>query len=70
MVGFSILVTTTVLGDAGFDACTAVERDARSARTGSTPVYGAQSAAFAAALGVGLSLPDLSVVPRPLREHL
>jgi len=71
VVGFSILVTATVPDDAGFDAaCTAVERDARSARIRLSPVYGAQSAAFAAALGVGLSLPDLSVVPHPLREHL
>jgi hypothetical protein len=71
VVGFSILVTATVLDDIDFDtACAAIERAARSARIRLSPVYGAQSAAFAAALGVGVSLPDLSVVPHPLREHL
>jgi hypothetical protein len=85
VVSFSMLVTVTVLdvdaassdaiGErsdvaAKFDrACTTVERAARGARFRLSPVRGAQAAGFAAALGIGLSLPDLSVVPHVAREH-
>ena len=51
-------------------ACTAVERAARGARFRLSPVRGAQAAAFAAALGIGLSLPDLSVLPHAARHHI
>jgi hypothetical protein len=78
IVSFSLLVTVTVTEDdtgddreAAFDrACVAVERAARGARFRLSPVRGAQAAAFAGALGVGLSLPDLSVLPHIAREHL
>jgi hypothetical protein len=33
-------------------------------------VRGAQAAAFAGGLGIGLSLPDLSVVPQSARDHI
>ena len=71
VVTFSLLVTVTATDDASFDrACTTVERAARGARFRLSPVRGAQAAAFAGALGVGLSLPDLSVVPHVAREHI
>ena len=71
VVSFSLLVTVTVTDEAGFDrACTAVERAARGARFRLSPVRGAQAAAFAGALGIGLSLPDLSVLPHIAREHI
>ena len=71
VVSFSLLVTVTVTDTAGFDrACTAVERAARGARFRLSPVRGAQAAAFAGALGIGLSLPDLSVLPHVAREHI
>jgi hypothetical protein len=71
VVSFSVLVTVTVTDPAEFDrACTSVERAARGARFRLSPVRGAQAAAFAGALGVGLSLPDLSVLPHVAREHV
>jgi len=71
VASFAVLVTVTVSDDAEFDrACTAVERAARGARFRLSPVRGAQAAAFAGALGIGLSLPDLSVVPQAAREHI
>lgn len=71
VVSFSVLVTVTVTDDADFDrACTTVERAARGARFRLSPVRGAQAAAFAGALGIGLSLPDLSVLPHVAREHI
>lgn len=75
VVAFSLLVTVTVPdgpAQAGeFDrACTTVERAGRGARFRLSPVRGAQAAAFAAALGIGLSLPDLSVLPHVAREHI
>ena len=71
VVSFSVLVTVTVTDPADFDrACTSVERAARGARFRLSPVRGAQAAAFAGALGVGLSLPDLSVLPHVAREHV
>ena len=75
VVSFSVLVTVTVPEspsiDADFDrACTTVERAARGARFRLSPVRGAQAAAFAGALGIGLSLPDLSVLPHVAREHI
>jgi len=70
VVTFSVMVTVTVTDDAEFDrACTAVERAARRARLRLSPVRGAQAAAFAGALGIGLSLPDLSVLPHVARQH-
>ena len=73
MTTLSLLVTATV--PAGepeqlSKARQAVERAARGSRFRLAPVFGAQDAAFAAALGVGLSLPDLSVIPSAVREHL
>lgn len=71
VVTFSMLVTVTVTDDADFDrAATSVERAGRGARFRLSPVRGAQAAAFAGGLGVGLSLPDLSVVPHVAREHI
>jgi hypothetical protein len=71
VVSFSVLVTVTVTDPSEFDrACTSVERAARGARFRLSPVRGAQAAAFAGALGVGLSLPDLSVLPHVAREHV
>ncbi len=71
VVTFSLLVTVTVTDPADFDrATTAVERAGRGARFRLSPVRGAQAAAFAGALGVGLSLPDLSVVPHVARDHI
>ena len=78
VVSFSVLVTVTAVetpdqaGMAGqFDrACTAVVRAGRGARFRLSPVRGAQAAAFAAGLGIGLSLPELSVLPHVAREHL
>lgn len=75
VVSFSVLVTVTVTEGptmaADFDrACTTVERAARGARFRLSPVRGAQAAAFAGALGIGLSLPDLSVLPHVAREHI
>ncbi len=69
----SVLVTATVDVDEPDQlskARQAVERAARGSRFRLAPVFGAQDAAFAAALGVGLSLPDLSVIPSAVREHL
>lgn len=71
MTSFAVLVTVTVLADAELDrAATTVERAARGARFRLSPVRGAQAAAFAGALGIGLSLPDLSVLPQVAREHI
>ena len=75
VVSFSLLVTVTVVEGpdmaAEFDrACTSVERAGRGARFRLSPVRGAQAAAFAGALGIGLSLPDLSVLPHAAREHI
>lgn len=81
VVSFSLLVTATVTVADDHDAersaavefdraCTAVERAARGARFRLSPVRGAQAAAFAGALGIGLSLADLSVVPSVLRDHV
>ena len=71
VVAFSVLVTVTVTDEDDFDkACATVERAARGARIRLSPMYGAQAAGFAAALGVGLSLPELSVVPHALRDHV
>lgn len=71
VVSFSVLVTVTVTDDTDFDrACTSVERAARGGRFRLSPIRGAQAAGFAAALGIGLSLPDLSVLPHVAREHL
>lgn len=71
VVSFSVLVTVTVTDDAAFDrACTTIERAGRGARFRLSPVRGAQAAAFAGALGIGLSLPDLSVLPHVAREHI
>lgn len=71
VVSFSVMVTVTVTDDADFvRACTAVERAARRARLRLSPVRGAQGAAFAGALGIGLSLPDLSVLPAMARDHI
>ena len=71
VVSFSVLVTVTVTDADDFDrACTSIERAARGARFRLSPVRGAQAAAFAGALGIGLSLPDLSVLPHIAREHI
>jgi len=71
VTSFAVLVTVTVLADAELDrAATTVERAARGARFRLSPVRGAQAAAFAGALGIGLSLPDLSVLPQVAREHI
>ena len=71
VTSFAVLVTVTVLADAELDrAATTVERAARGARFRLSPVRGAQAAAFAGALGIGLSLPDLSVLPQAAREHI
>ena len=71
VVSFSVLVTVTVTDADDFDrACTTVERAARGARFRLSAVRGAQAAAFAGALGIGLSLPDLSVLPHVAREHI
>jgi hypothetical protein len=73
---FSVLVTVTSLhgdGTAGEDfarACAAVDRAGRSAKFRLSPVHGAQAAAFAGALGVGLSLEDSSVVLPVMRDHI
>ena len=68
---FSVLVTVTVTAAAEFDrACTTVQRAARGARFRLSPMRDAQAAAFAGGLGIGLSLPDLSVVPQSARDHI
>jgi hypothetical protein len=74
VVSFSVLVTVTVPareGDAEVleRASSAVERAARGARVRLSPVYGSQAAAFAGGLGIGLSLPDLALLPAALRPH-
>lgn len=69
----SMLITATVDADQPEQlgkARQAVERAARGARFRLGVVQYAQDAAFAAALGVGLSLADLSVFPSAVREHL
>lgn len=48
----------------------AIERAAKGARARFSTVRGAQSAHFAASLGVGLSLPDLSIIPTAARDHI
>jgi hypothetical protein len=75
----SVLVTATVLNEEDDPegtkedlrtAATAVERTARARRIRLAPVTGGQAAAFAAGLGVGICLPDLSVVPEHLRQNI
>ena len=68
-VGLYVTVTADDF-DALTTAATAVERAARGSRWRLSPVYGAQAAAFAGALGIGVSLPDLSLLPAPARAHL
>jgi hypothetical protein len=71
VVSLSVLVTVTVTDEDDLAAAaTAVERAARSSRFRLSPVYGGQAAAFAGALGLGLSLSDLSFVSDSIRTHL
>ncbi len=86
LVTVTTLATVTGLGDAdgtahrsipsaeqleNFDrACAAIERAGKSSKFRLSPVRGGQAAAFAAALGIGLSLQDVSVVLPALREHV
>lgn len=79
VTSMSMLVTATVLNDehdpdatreALHTAATAVERAARHRRIKLAPIAGGQAAGFAAALGVGLCLPDLSLIPDDLRINI
>jgi len=73
VVSFSLLVTATVSkGDrVAFDRATrAVVQAGKSSRFRLSPVRGAQAAAFAGALGIGLSLADLSIIPAAVRDHI
>jgi hypothetical protein len=70
VVGFSILVTTTVLGDAGSDA--ACRHRAGCPAPLASGLTGLRSAVrrVRCRASAGPVPPDLSVVPHPLREHL
>lgn len=71
---WSMLVTATVDAEADRDefdkASNAIERAARGLKFRLERVYGAQDAAFTAGLGIGISLPDLSVIPNAVRDHV
>jgi hypothetical protein len=71
VINFALLVTVTgETGEQLRQAGEAVTRAARQAQIRLRPVYGAQAAAFAAALGVGLVPADHSIVPPSLRDNL
>lgn len=73
LVRFSVLVTATVDGDdpdAYRQACSTVGDLASTARLRLRRCYGAQSAAFAAGLGLGVVLPAHLMIPTELREEL
>jgi hypothetical protein len=70
-VRFSLLVTVTATTDHELrQTCEAVRRAAWQARVRLRPVHGAQAAAFAIALGVGVVPADHSRVPPGLREMI
>jgi len=67
----ALLVTVTEDGEARLrQAGETVTRAARQAQIRLRPVYGAQAAAFAAALGVGIVPVDHSIVPPSVRDNL
>jgi len=67
----ALLVTVTEDGEARLrQAGETVTRAARQAQIRLRPVYGAQAAAFAAALGVGIVPADHSIVPPSVRDNL
>jgi hypothetical protein len=71
VVSFSLLVTVTVETEHELrQAEETVTRAGRQAQIRLRPVHGAQAAAFATALGVGLVPPNHSLVPPALREAL
>jgi hypothetical protein len=76
VTNFSMFVTVTVAGDAADPsaelrrATEAVTRAGRSAQIRLRPVNGAQAAAFATALGVGLVPANHSLVPPGLRSNI
>jgi hypothetical protein len=72
LVNFGLLVTATVQAEEDLArARAAVETTLRaSARLRLRPVYGAQDSAFAAALPLGIVLPDLLALPSDVREKL
>lgn len=71
VVRFSILVTATVSREADLrQAIAVIDNLSATARIRLRRVYGGQSAAFAAALGIGVILPSHVLVPRELSENL
>lgn len=71
LVNFAMLVTATVLDDDRLaEARAAIDNLAATARLRLRPVYGAQSSAFAAALPLGLILPQHLKVPASMRDRL
>ena len=71
LLNFGLLVTATVLDPAQApEARAAVDNLSATARLRLRPVYGAQDAAFAACLPLGLVLPRHLKVPVELRERL
>lgn len=71
LVNFGMLVTATVLDDDRLaEAKAAIDNLAATARLRLRPVYGAQAAAFAAALPLGLILPKHLKVPASMRDRL
>lgn len=71
VVRFGALVTATVTDDDDYrGACTAIGNLGATARLRLRRVYGAQSAAFSAGLGVGVVLSSHVLIPTSLREEL
>lgn len=71
VVRFSLLVTVTVDDEPELrQACEVVTRAARQAQLRLRPVHGAQAAAFAVGLGVGVVPQHRSLVPPALREAM
>lgn len=71
LVQFGLMVTATVIDpDKRADARAAIDNLGATARLRLRPVYGSQDSAFAAALPLGLVLPDHVRIPAELREKL
>lgn len=71
LVNFGMLVTATVLNSDGLaDARAAIDNLSATARIRLRPVYGSQDSAFAAALPLGLVLPQHLRVPTSIKEQL
>jgi hypothetical protein len=71
LVNFGLIVTATVTSfDRLPDARAAVDNLSATARVQLRPVYGSQDSAFAAALPLGLVLPDHLSVPAEIREAM